>query len=194
MKERERSLLSQPLTSRWHSWSTCTHFTSWQEWKKLLSLSACHVCSRRETSLVLIRTPAKSWGNCRSVCLSFTFLFPSLHSFSNSGGRNKSPEYDPNTNMCGRALDLHCIWQQCAQSGIYTSESRSRTGTGLRSEVTACRAQQELRVWLVNIGQVDAVIWKQKAFLWYMPFRTVKDNTLTLLICIFSLTTAVIDL
>jgi len=76
VKERERSLLSRPLASLWHSWGTCTHFTSWQDWKKLLSLSACHVCSRRETSLVLIRTPAKSWGNCRSVCLSFTFFSP----------------------------------------------------------------------------------------------------------------------
>lgn len=137
VKERERSLLSQPLASLWHSWGTCTHFASWQDWKKLLSLSACHVCSLRETSLVLIRTPAKSWGNCRSVCLSFTLLFPSLHSFSNSGegGIKANSIRSKLKHVFSRALDLCCIWQQCAEFGVRTSEFRSRTGTGLRSEV-----------------------------------------------------------
>lgn len=41
--------------------------------EKVSLLSACHVCSMKETSLVLIRATAKSWGNCHSVCL-FSFV------------------------------------------------------------------------------------------------------------------------
>lgn len=149
-KERDRSLLSCPLTSLWHSWGTCTHFTSWQDWKKLLSFSACHVCSRRETSLVLIRTPAKSWGNCRSVCLSFTFFFPSLHSFSNSGGRNKTNGTIQTWTYVWESF--RCVLQLTATSTVWTSYWWTEVSLRYRAEVRGHR----LQVWLVNMDQVDA--------------------------------------
>lgn len=37
-------------------------------------LSACHVCSLKETSLVLIRASAKSWGNCHFLLWNFSSL------------------------------------------------------------------------------------------------------------------------
>lgn len=140
-KERERSLLSHPLTSLWHSWGTCTHFTSWQDWKKLLSFSACHVCSRRETSLLLIRTPAKSWGNSCSACLSFTFFLPSHHSFSNSEGRNKSLRYDPNPNICVGAM-------LTATSSVWTSYWWIEVSLRYRAEVRGHRLEVTEFGWL----------------------------------------------
>ena len=78
--ERKRSALPCPHPCR-HSRSTCTHLIFWQEWKKKAPLlSACHVCSLKETSLVLISAPAKSWGNCHFL-LEFSFFFFSFCCF-----------------------------------------------------------------------------------------------------------------